>query len=241
MTEPVLSAAVSPDGKHIVYSSHTGGSNALMWTRADGGGEPRKLFESRDTVFPGSISPDGRRLAYTFLSAGTGSDLWTMPIDTTDPDNPKPGNPQPFLRAPATQADPQFSPDGRWIAYSSNESGHFEVYVRPFPGPGGTWMISAGDGSWPRWSRDGRQIFFTTNDDRVMAVDCHAVGDTFVAGKPRLWSETRMLHTAAWPVFDVSPDGKRLVTTPAPEEDRKGSLHLTFLLNFFDELKRRVP
>ena len=125
------------------------------------------------------------------------------------------------------------------MAYASNESGTFEVYVRPFPGPGGRWHISTGGGSFPLWSRDGRQLFFEALDQRVvMAVSYSAKGDSFAPGKPRVWSETRLLNLGPISVYDLAPDGKRLAAMLANDE---APTHLTVLLNFFDELRRRAP
>ena len=127
----------APDGKHIVFSS-IGNSLNFLWIRSEGAGEPQRVLESSNLVLPGSFSPDGERLAYSETNPETGFDLWTLPLDLTDPDHPKPGKPEPFLRTPADERVPRFSPDGRWIAFRSNESGNNEIYVRPFPaGTGG--------------------------------------------------------------------------------------------------------
>lgn len=93
------------DGKHLVYTSHPGSRFVMWWARADGGGQPQQIFESADNVFPRSFSPDGRRLAFHQVSAGTGSDLWTMPLDLGDPDKPRPGTPEVFLRTPRVESD----------------------------------------------------------------------------------------------------------------------------------------
>ena len=151
-----------------------------------------------------------------------------------------------FLGTPFGEDSPAFSPDGRWLAYSSNESGTFEVYVRPFPGPGGRWQVSTGGGFFPRWSRDGRELLFEAPDQRVMAVS-YAVthtagGDSFAAGKPRLWTETRLRGAGVYYNYDLAPDGKRLAAIVT--DDAKGQkplTQLTFLLNFTDELRRKVP
>ena len=159
------------------------------------GRERRKpLLESKGSVSPYWFSPDGKRLAFAEVAPDTGADVWTLPLDLSDPEHPKPGNPELFLRTPSNEYDPAFSPDGRWIAYSSQESGQPEVYVRPFPGGRpGMWQISTDAGV--------------------------------------LWS------------MDLAPDGKRFAVFPRPEATggQKGSVHVTVLLNFFDELRRRVP
>ncbi|MGO9255122.1 MAG: hypothetical protein ACLQU1_02290 [Bryobacteraceae bacterium] len=124
----------------------------------------------------------------------------------------------------------------------SNETGIFEVYVRPFPGPGGRWQVSAGGGVWPLWSRDGRELLFQTLEGRVTAVSYAAKGDAFTAGNPRLWMEARLRNVLGSVNYDLAPDGKRLAAIL--EDDASGKkepTHLTFLLNFFDELRRRAP
>jgi Tol biopolymer transport system component len=237
-------AVWAPDGRHLVFQSAFNTGSVLWWARADGGAEPRKLAEATVSMFPTSFSPDGRRLAFYQSAASTGEmDIWTLPLDLSDPENPKPGAPEPFLRTPADESDAVFSPDGRWIAYVSRESGPSDVYVRPFPGPGGRWQISAGDGVYVRWSPPGRQLLYTTSDSRVMVVDYESQRDSFVAGKPRLWTETRLTSNMGLPVFDVSPDGKRLLTSVAPVDAaaENQEVHVTFLFNFLDEIKRRVP
>ena len=112
---PVL----APDGKHLAFLTASG----IFWIRSDGAGEPQRLLESQSAVVPGSFSPDGRRLAYFETNPETGLDIWTLPLDLADPDHPKAGKPEPFLRTPAAELLPVFSPDGRWIAYRSSESG----------------------------------------------------------------------------------------------------------------------
>jgi Tol biopolymer transport system component/predicted Ser/Thr protein kinase len=155
----------TPDGKHIVFQSQYPGANSMRWIRADGAGEAQTLLESKVTLDPYSISPDGKRLAFAWEDMDTGrSDLWTLPLDVSDPEHPKPGKPELFLRTPFRAGWPAFSPDSRWIAYSSGESGRLEVYVRSFPGgaPSGSgkWQISTAGGGRPIWSRDGRELFY---------------------------------------------------------------------------------
>jgi serine/threonine-protein kinase len=170
-----------------------------------------------------------------------------MPVDV-DPGQGalRLGKAELFRGTPFVELDPAFSPDGRWLAYESSESGIDEVYVRPFPGPGGRWQVSPGGGHLPVWTRDGRELLFATRDGHVMAVSytvTHAAGgDTFAAGKPRMWTETRLRNMGNVNTYDIAPDGKRLAAIVADDaQDEKPLTHLTFLLNFFDELRRRVP
>jgi serine/threonine-protein kinase len=232
----------APDGKHIVFRS-IGNDVIWFWVRSDGASEPRQVLESPNNDIPMSFSPDGRRLAYQERDVDTGFDLWTLPLDLTNPDHPKPGKPEPFLRTPADEMIPRFSPDGHWIAYRSNESGKLEIYVRPFPaGNEGRWQISAGGGLYAFWSNNGRELFYETTDNRIMVVDYTVDGATFVPGKSRLWSDKQLFYAGS-PHLDLAPDGKRFAVFTLPEvaPGEKGSVHVTVLLNFFDELKRRLP
>jgi serine/threonine-protein kinase len=238
----------TPDGKHIAFESASGGANFIRWIRADGAGESQLLVESKSGLRPYSFFPDGQRLAFAEQAVDTSFDLWTLPLDVSDPEHPKPGKPELFLRTPFYKSEPAFSPDGRWIAYTSNESGRYEVYVRPFPGGAGSgsgeWQISTGGGGYPIWSRNGRELFYENPDNRIIVTTYTAKADSFAADKPRLWSNTQVLGFA--PVLwnlDLAPDGKRFAVFPRPDAtgEQKGSVHVTVLLNFFDELRRRVP
>jgi dipeptidyl aminopeptidase/acylaminoacyl peptidase len=171
----------------------------------------------------------------------TSADLWVLPLDTTDPDHPKPGTPQVFLRTQANELLPRFSPDGRWIAYRSDETGSNEIWVMPFPaGAGARWQVSAGGGLYALWSSKSRQLFYETPDNRIMVVDYSVDGDSFVPGKPRLWSD-RQIFFPGVSNLDLAPDGKRFAVLSLPDAGSAGSVHVTMLLNYFDELRRKIP
>jgi serine/threonine-protein kinase len=242
LTANSTSPVWTPDGKHIVFGSLSG-SFGLSWVRSDGSGEPWRLLEGQTYMEPWSLSPDGRFLAYHEYNSDTSGDLWILPLDATDPDHPKPGTPRPFLRTPADERYPRFSPDGHWMAYRSNESGTHEIYVQPFPGgAGGKWQISAGGGRFAVWSNHGRELFYGTADNRIMVVDYIVNGDSFIPGKPRLWSDRR-ISTAAILNLDLAPTGKgfAVLTQAETAGGEKGSVHVTMLLNYFDELRRKLP
>ena len=131
------------------------------------------------------------------------------------------------------------------MAYTSDESGAYQVYVRAFPDRGGKWQISNSGGAFPAWSRNGRELFFRALDNRIMVATYTAKGDSFVADKPRVWSDKRLADfgPVGIPTYDLAPDGRRiaaLMPVDAPEE-QKAQTHVIFLENFFDELRRRVP
>jgi serine/threonine-protein kinase len=228
--------AWSPDAAHLVY----GDGSALWWIRADGSNQPHKLLESRENLRPMSFAPDGR-LAYAESQGGL-PNLLTVVLDLSDSDRPKAGTPEPFLTEPRlVEADAAFSPDGKFLAYASNESGSEEIFVQSFP-PGGKWKISTGGGKFPAWSRTTRELFFLRTDGRIMVVSYTLSGDVFSPGQVRPWSPTPVRRTGTRQNFDVTSDGKRVVMFPTSGGPRgEGSLHLTFLFNFFDEIRRRIP
>jgi eukaryotic-like serine/threonine-protein kinase len=234
----------TPDGKSIVFSSYSQGAPGIYWIRADGSGEAQRLTEGKNLAFPRSFSPDGKRLAYVEIGADTHPQIWTAAVEG-DRDHPRLGKAEPFQRTSFSQTLPAFSPDGHWLAYSSNESGSYELYVQPFPGPGGKLQISTGGGDYPIWSRNGRQLFFLTPDWRIMVADYTARGNSFTAGKPQAWSQKNLIFLGGNYPYDLAPDGKRFAVVlnaeTTTEQGQRPLDSVTVLLNFFDELRRKVP
>jgi Tol biopolymer transport system component/predicted Ser/Thr protein kinase len=233
-----LSPIWSPDGQYVVFGRLTGGG--IFQTRADGAGQPQALTQSKSLQAPSGFTPDGKRLAYVEAAPNAQVQVWTVPLEDQG-GQLKAGNPEQFLRSNFTDAVPAFSPDGRWLAYLSNESGMYEVYVRAFPPPssgqGGKWQISNNGGRAPRWSRNGHDLLYQSGD-QIMAVSYTAKSGTFLPDKPRVW--IAKLGGTAW---DLAPDGKRvMVVTPVVSAEAPKQEHeVVFLENFFDELRRRVP
>jgi serine/threonine-protein kinase len=232
----------TPDGQRIVFSSDREGSTpGLFWMRADGTGEPQRLTESKDLQIASSFSPDGKLLAFTELSPGTNWDIWMLPLEGDEKSGWKPGKPRVFLNSPALEILPAFSPDGRWLAYALTDASTTEVYVRPFPGPGGNWQVSSGGGLFPTWSKDGKELFFrTASADQIMVAKYRAVGDSFQADKPQLWSPGQFVNRASWRNFDVAPDGKRIaVTTHPPGQEKAAAKNDKFVVvvDAFEELR----
>jgi serine/threonine-protein kinase len=228
----------TPDGQYVVY----GTSQGMFWTRAEGGVKPQLLTQSKDYQYPNSFSPDGRRLAFSQIGQ-QGWDIWTVPVER-DGNGLKAGTPQAFLTTPsAAQRDPSFSSDGRWLAYASDESGTFQVYVRAFPDKGGRWQVSSNGGATPIFAGNGRELFFyDPTADNIMVATYAVKGDVFVPERPRVWSNQSLALSLSGGVgaqYDVSADGKRIVA--AFSTARPDSGHVTFLENFIDELQRKVP
>jgi Tol biopolymer transport system component len=228
----------SPDGQYIVFR----GQKGIFWLRADGAGQPQLLFGSETVGNQLSFTPDGRRLAYVENSSKTGADIWTVRIES-DRGWPIARTPEVFLQTPFDEREPAFSPDGHWLAYFSVESGSPEVYVRAFPDNRGKRQISNGGGVTPVWSPNGHELFFRNKRDQIMVARYTVKGNSFVPEKPRLWSRRRLALSPTTRGFDVAPDGKHIVATLPVEssEEQKTRNHVTFLLNFLDEIRRRVP
>jgi len=229
----------SPDGRYIAYGTQEG----LSWTRADGAGKPQPLIRTKGIVFPWSFTPDEKRLAYVELDPETSWDLWTVPLEK-ETTGLRAGKPEVLLQTSSDERYPSFSRDGRWLAYASSASGNYQVYVRAFPDTGGKWQISSDGGGYPMWSRSGRELFFESLDNRIMVAGYTVQGDSFVPGKPRLWSEKALANTVNFSKnVDLAPDGKRIVALMPAEgsEAQQSQHHVVFLENFFDELRRRAP
>jgi Tol biopolymer transport system component len=228
----------SPDGRYILFQAPGG----MFWTRSDGSGKPQPLTQSKNRQIPWSFTPDGKRLAFMEVSPETDYDIWTVALES-EGSGLRAGKPEPFLQTPFDERHGSFSPDGRLMAYSSGESGSYQVYVRAFPDKGGKWQISNSGGVYPEWSRDGHELFFRTEDNQIMVASYTVKGDSFVADKPRVWSEKRIANVGISPNYDLAPDGKRIAVLMPIEtaEGQKAQSHVIFLENFFDELRRKVP
>ena len=228
--KPNVDPEWTPDGKQIVFK---GPANRLFSQPADGSAPAEQLTDAKlgTNNVPGSWSPDGQNLVFTFDVAG-GRQLWIY--------SSKDRQVRPFEQnPPAYETAPRFSPDGHWIAYFSPESGRNEIYVRPFPGPGGKWQVSTDGGTEPVWSPKGHELFYREGK-KMMAVEYEGQ-QTFSAGKPKELFEGPYTPTPrSFPDYDVSPDGQRFLMLK-PAEEAQPSSHLVVVVNWVEELKRKVP
>ena len=224
----------SPDGAHIVYASWQPdvGTFNLFVQRASGGGEPQRLTISKNLQMPMDWHPGGKFIVFTEARQGSGSDLMLMPIDFGADGLAKVGTAEELIATPAQDDTGRFSPDGKWIAYTSDESGRNEVYVRPFPIRGGRWQISTDGAEWIEWRTGG--LFYGLSEEVVMRVPYRVDGETFAAGKPQLWM--RIPQGVLW--VDPPMSGTRAAAIRA---DDKRNESVVIVVNFFDELRRRAP
>jgi eukaryotic-like serine/threonine-protein kinase len=225
-----LDAAWTPDGKSITFESASPGN--LFWQPADGSGKAERLTTNEHSQVPNSWSPDGQVLAFTEVTPATGRDVWTLRLSDRKP--------QVFLQTQFNEGAPMFSPDGRWLAYGSDESGRPEIYVQPYPGPGGKWQISADGGTEPAWNHNGRELFYRQGN-KLMAVDV-TTQPTFSPGKPRMLFEGQYAPstTLSSRNYDVSPDGQRFLMVKTVEQEQT-TAQINVVVNWFEELKQKVP
>jgi dipeptidyl aminopeptidase/acylaminoacyl peptidase len=221
----------TPDGKRIAFNSNRQGPLNLFWQMADGSGGLEQLARSANPQYPLSFSPDGQLLAFAEVSPTTSYDIWILDL--------RDRKARSFLQTSSIEAAPRFSPDGRWLAYVSNESGRYDVWVQAYPGPGGKSLISTEGGNEPAWNPNGRELFYR-NGDKMMAVDV-TTELTFSAGKPRLLFERHYLPAASTiPAYDVSHDGQRFLMVEDGEPETPIT-QINIVLNWAEELKRLVP
>ncbi|UCF38284.1 MAG: PD40 domain-containing protein, partial [Acidobacteriota bacterium] len=218
----------SHDGQFVYFGSHREGKYGIFRKRADGSSQEERLTESDAVQSPYSASPDGKFLTIDEQNLKTGSyDIHVLSLGGD-------GTSAPFLAGSFSEADMVFSPDSEWVAHESNESGEWEIYVRPFPGPGGRWQISTGGGEYPRWSGDGRNHFYRTGNT-IWKVPVAVQGDSFEGGRPEELLKRSGSYQAEW---DVAADGKRFVIIQEREGGDRGDGNLVnFTFNWFEELE----
>ncbi len=212
----------TPDGKRLVYASTSGGKEGIAWKAADGSQESQLFFRQTGIYAsaPEEWVPGRSELVFTRLGGKGGADLMSIVPGETES--------KPVLDGPHAEGGATFSPDGKWMAYCSDESGQLEVYVRPYPGPGGKWQISTNGGRGPCWSRDGHEVFYTLG--QKMMVVAVTTTPTFSPSSPRQLFEFQFENLIGTERdYDVSPDGRRFVfVRPLRERRREIDLVLGF-------------
>jgi Tol biopolymer transport system component len=234
----------TPDGRRLTFASDRDDParrQNLFWQLADGSGRAERLTSGGDEPLPGSWHPSGRFLAFDELHADTMRDVMILPMEGDDASGWKPGVPTVFVRGPQMDWDPQFSPDGHWLAYSSSESGRNEVYVRPFPGAGPAVQVSSAGGEFPTWSPTRHEIVYGL-EGQVMVVPYAVQNARFTVEKARPWPGGRYQTRGRNRMFDLHPDGDHVVLALAAAPARNGTnATAQFVFNFFDELQPAAP
>ena len=239
----------TPDGERIVYAGGSDGPDNLHWTRADGGGSPELLVASPRHLIPGAWTPDGRHLLYYALptedAEQEGPVIWTQEVATKS---------QPRMVASGSPniGGADVSPDGRWVAYHSRESGQLQVHVDAYPGPGPRYQVSTDGGGSPIWRADGRELFYARANEGapqvgyrgevgIIAVTVTTTATTLTFGTPRQLFGGRYLMDAPARGWDASGDGQWFVLRQAREQPPDVITQMSVVQNWHEELKRLVP
>lgn len=223
-----------PDSRRLIFASARTGATNLFWQAADGTGAVERLTEGTSTQYANAVTPDGSRIV--FREDGQGHDLVLLPL-------PSPRRPQPLIQTMFGERNAEIAPNGRWLAYESNESGREEIYVRPFPDvSGGRWQVSTGGGRIPLWSRKGQELFYVSPDGILMGMRVEE------APSWRSSTPARVLqgqYYYALPgngrTFDIAPDGRRFLMIKQGGSNEAAPQNLVVVQNWFEELKRLVP
>jgi Tol biopolymer transport system component len=230
----------APDGKRLIYLSGPRGNNtSLVSAPADGSSPPPAypISDSGPRRFSGSASPDGKLVIGRNINnpGSGGNDFWILRI--TEP-SAAPAKFASFSDARFPKNNPQFSPDGDWLAYDSADAGASEIYVVAYPGPGPKFPVSIDGGTTPRWAASGRELFYL-NDRKMMAVEIQ-LSPTFRAGTPKVLFE-RNIASAGGSFYDVAPDGKRFLMLKQATDSQAQRDQLNVVVHWFEELRHRVP
>jgi serine/threonine-protein kinase len=219
------------DGRRLLYRRTRGGYRNLFWRSADAAGDDEPLTQGEGLQTPGATSADGTYVVFSDMTPDTGRDLWMLDLRR------RPYTPQPLVRTRAAESTPEISPDGRWLAYVSDESGRSEIYLRSFRNPGGQIAISKDGAVDPRWSRDGRELFFRSGD-KMMAVSI-TPGASPAPGAPRVLFEGHyQVGDTSTGSYDVAPDGRFLMIQPTVPEQNATTFNV--VLGWFADVAARI-
>jgi serine/threonine-protein kinase len=224
----------TPDSRRLIFTSERAGVRNLFWQTADGAGAAERLTESPDTQYPTGVSPDGRRLIFTDEFPATGNDVMAIELDATR-------RVTPLVQSPFIEQNGIVSPDGRWLAYEANDSGRFEIYVRPFPEVNsGRWQVSTTGGTRPIWTRSGQELVYVSPTGALMGVEV-ARGPSWAATTPALVVKEGYFTNLNWwgRSYDISPDGQRFLMIK--EGGAGAPASIVVAQHWVEELKRLVP
>jgi serine/threonine-protein kinase len=246
--DPVVDRAPvwMPDGRRIVFSSQAVGTvrgatdaGTLFWRPADGTGAAERLGQedrSLRLMLPSSVSPDGTRVVTTTVSDAGAVDVMMLTLQDR--------RVQPLIQTPFVERNGEISPDGRWLAYESNASGRFQIYVRPFPGvDGGQWQVSADGGTQPLWARNGEELFYVAPNRTLTSVPVER-GRTWATGTPKTFFHGQHFlgSEATTRMYDVSADGHRfLMIKDGVTDETAAAASIVVVEHWHEELKRLVP
>ena len=228
----------SPDGSRIVFASSRSGQYDLFAKPASGAGTEELLLTTQAiNLYPTDWSADGQFLLFFNAAAKTGNDLWVLPMTGER-------KPVPFLPTPFNETDGRFSPDGKWIAYVSNESGADQIYVAPFPGPGGKWQVSTAGGTRPVWRSDSKEIVYLAADDKLMATGVNAKGANFEVGAARALFDAKPQRFVTFVTFFPSlyaatRDTRRFLIN-TPRESTTSTTPVTLVMNWPADLNKQT-
>jgi dipeptidyl aminopeptidase/acylaminoacyl peptidase len=228
----------SPDGEWVAFTSDRGGNENPYRKRADGSGEAELLAEIDNNFWATSWSPDGKWLFGEVQ--GDSFDLWAIPTDGS-------GEPVEYLATEFLERFPAISPDGKWMAYMSDESGREEVYVRPFPAAGGKWQVSDNGGDWPAWSPDGSEIIYR-NADGLMSAAVTTENGSFRAGRPQPLAGMGFskgvvgiaISGSIFADYEIARDGQSFIILQGGEGQSRQN-HVTLVTGWFDTLENTLP
>jgi serine/threonine-protein kinase len=225
----------TPDGRRVIYASSMAGPANLYWQNSDGTGRAERLTTSLNPQFPQTVSPDGTTLVFREQVTSSNSDLMMVTLQGER-------RPKPLMATSFNEVNAELSPDGKWLAYQSDESGRDEIYVRPFPNIGeGRWQLSTNGGTRPLWSRDGKELFYVSRTLNLMTIPVQA-STGFSASSPTKVVDAQLVETGPGRMYDVSTDGRRfLIIKPSASANAKTAPpSITLVQNWVDELTRRV-
>jgi eukaryotic-like serine/threonine-protein kinase len=228
----------TPDSRRLIFTSERAGVRNLFWQVADGSGAAERLTESPNTQYPTAVSPDGRKLIFAEETPRTDTDVMMIELEGAR-------RVTPLVQSPFTERNGIVSPDGRWLAYEANESGRFEVYVRPFPDVNsGRWQVSTNGGTRPIWARSGQELIYVSPSGALMRVGIARAGPSWATTTPTLLVKEGYFTIPIWwgRSYDISPDGQRFLMIKEGGANGTGApASIIVVQHWVEELKRLVP